>query len=72
MLKPRLCDVCGEPVGEWPEYHQYHEDDCPNFIVFDNEDERNRPTADCACDLVAHPKCCPQCNPEQEEEQNGY
>jgi hypothetical protein len=61
-MNKRNCDICGLPVKDWPERHEYHEKDCPKYIVFDS-DEDGVPEYDCDCDLIAHPECCPQCNP---------
>ena len=69
MTETRLCDVCGKPVGDWPNRHEYHEPDCPNFVIFESDSDgcdivARFDISDCDCDLVAHPECCPQCNPE--------
>ena len=54
------CCVCGKgfTAAEWDKRHDTHEPECPRYRDFDNEagDE-------CACDLVAHDQCCPECNP---------
>ena len=68
MTEPRLCDVCGEPVGEWPKRHNYHRRGCPNWHIYDdNGREEYYVFEECDCDFVAHPKCCPQCNLEEQE-----
>ena len=62
MMSKRNCDVCGLPIDNWEDRHSYHEESCPNFVIFANA-EQYMPHCDCDCDLVAHQKCCPQCNP---------
>ena len=64
----QLCCVCGQPFteDEWENRHDLHEVDCPRARI------KGRQTFDeihCDCNLVAHARCCPECNkPEIEAE----
>lgn len=62
---PRLCDVCGEPVGLWPERHNYHRKGCPKWHIYDKDGKEVPSVGECDCDFVAHPACCPMCHPER-------
>lgn len=63
MSNNRVCDVCGKHIGDWPDRHQYHEKDCPNWAAF-FVDNGPYPIVECKCDLIAHHDCCPMCNEE--------
>jgi len=59
----RLCDICGEPIINWAGRHEYHDEGCPNFVNYDAYPRQYPSDEPCECDFVAHPECCPQCNP---------
>jgi hypothetical protein len=59
----RKCDICGLPVGEWPDRHEFHNPGCPKFVRIEDR-TTGVPACDCTCDLVAHLHCCPQCRPQ--------
>ena len=48
----RKCDVCGKGSTKrsWESRHEPHEKGCKRD--------------GCACDLVTHPGCCPECEPK--------
>lgn len=56
----RKCCVCGRGFteAEWEDRHDVHEAGCSEFYS---------PVAwsGCDCDLVAHAKHCPQCEPDK-------
>ena len=52
---PYICDVCGEPIFNEGEIHDYHEPDCPNYGRLGCN------VVECDCDGMAHPECCPEC-----------
>ena len=60
----RTCDICNKEFTKksWSYHHDYHEDDCPNFVDLATYPDAEYPIGGCDCDLVAHDECCPQCN----------
>ena len=59
----KICDICNLPIeNDWPDLHEYHEDDCPNFVDFVANPDAGSPVWPCDCNFFAHPERCPQCN----------
>jgi hypothetical protein len=62
----QLCCICGQPFteDEWENRHDLHEPDCPRART------KGRQTFGeifCYCNLVAHARCCPECNKSESE-----
>jgi hypothetical protein len=58
------CAVCGKGFTKksWESHHDFHANDCPNFVNFEEPPENGQLSHECACDFVAHDKHCPQCH----------
>ena len=57
---PLLCDVCGLPISEPDDRHEYHDDGCPNQR-WERAKDTEQVQVDCECNNVAHAHCCPAC-----------
>jgi hypothetical protein len=58
----QLCPVCGQPFTEeeWEDRHDLHEPDCPRART---KGKKTFGEIFCDCNLAAHARCCPECNP---------
>lgn len=72
------CDICEKPILPGTEHHTFHDDNCPNYAVELQEAEpgflgwvNTVPHINCTCDNVAHPECCPVCNPVRSANEGG-
>ena len=55
-----LCHICDQPFteDEWEDRHDLHEPDCPRVRT---KGKQTFGEIFCACNLVAHARCCPEC-----------
>ena len=56
----QLCHICDQPFteDEWEDRHDLHEPDCPRVRT---KGKQTFGEIFCACNLVAHARCCPEC-----------